>query len=216
MRSAALPGLILGQILAQPVQAGGIPVEFGNFDTVGKLYIVATVEGAAQGMRDRGWNDAHLVDRLRAQIRRQTVQMHRAMAPVREKARAEALEGRWNEAALTGYLSALEAPENEWRAFAEIAREAGNGSIDEVSLAAAIDMRLDDRAWGRYRDQAIALSLLVECDAISIADTYQGGRALPADYVPGDPFIVTAALRRSGAPIPLEDNRDYADLGPGN
>lgn len=201
-KAALVASLLFGQALAGPVSADPAKRDFGGFDTVGKIFLVATVEGAAEGMRASGWDGSQMDARISAQLRRQSDEMRRVMTPVRDKARDEALSGGWSEEALDGYLAALEAPIAAWRPLVLAAREAGHGAVNELSLSAAIEASSTGSAVTDYRNQAIARAILVESDGLAMADAYQATEALPGDYHSGDPFFPHGIAAPAGRPWP--------------
>lgn len=207
-------GLIAAQLIAGTAGARGIDPKLGNFDTLGKNYVVATVEGAAQGLQARGWSNPSIEARIAAQVAQQGVETRAAMGDIRNKALSEALSGKWDEAALEGYLQALEAPIAQWRDLAMQARNVdGLGQVSPETLERAVSATWEQGAtpvdW--YRAQAMARGMEVEIAAIAIADAYEADGSLPPDYHSGDLFLVTAALRQQEAPRDPPDPAD-ADL----
>lgn len=219
--STLFAGIIASQIIAGAAAAGGIDPKLGAFVTLGKNYVIATVEGAAKGLEARGWSNASMQGRIALQVAKQGVETRAAISDIRNQALSEALSGKWSEEALEGYIQALEAPIAQWRALAVQARDLAE-AVDRTRLNGkrALSAQWEQGAapvdW--YRAQAMARGMEVELDAIAIADAYEADGSLPDDYRSGDLFLMTAARRQDEIPFappgPVEADLSVADLDP--
>lgn len=165
-----------------------------HFDVVGKTYLAATVEGAAQGLRERGSFDIALSRRVARAVAGQGDEIRTAFAPVRARARRQAISGMWSEAALEGCLQALEMPREKYESVIESARVRG-GDVDLSYLGASLYIREDGgrSAIDWYRQQAMMRVVEVEIMAAEISSH-------PAQDT-GSP-IVSASLKMKAPEAP--------------
>lgn len=204
--------MIIPSLSGAPALAGDMAPRLGAFDTLGKNYLVATVDGAADGLRARGWDNPAISARITRQIYKQSPEIYRAMDDVRARAKAAALAGDWNEQALEGYLEAIEVSAEQWRGLARTARQYGD--VDAATLTAAISARdsADLAGAGGYRLQAMARGIEVEMATLNMANAYETSKTLPSDHHRGDMFLTTAALRETAAPELLSNPDQGIDV----
>ncbi|MCE6958279.1 hypothetical protein LAZ40_04315 [Cereibacter sphaeroides] len=98
-------------VLSVSVYAGASALPSGALlDGPAKHILAEVVIGAAEGLEAGGWSNAPLMDRVDA-VRAETVpELRMLMTDVHHRAYEDAIGGYWNEAALAGYLDAIEVP----------------------------------------------------------------------------------------------------------
>lgn len=168
-----------------------------HFDVVGKTYLAATLEGAAQGLRERGWFDIGISGRIARATAGQGREIRAAFAPVRARARNQAISGKWSEAALEGYLQALELPREKYESAIDKAR-VRNGEVAHSYLRATLYIEENGgrSAVDWYRQQAMMRVVEVEEIAAEISSERLHGDGVP---------IVSASLQMKAPDAPAAE-----------
>ena len=215
-------GLVTPQIMPGPgPENATLPVAF---DMISKRVVVESVIGATDGLLSTGWVNPVIetrVDLLRTDEQRVDVDGYEA---VRARSFNDAVDGRWTEEALNGYLDALEIHSDHLYSIMIMSATSGRAVTDLIS---------ENLEWTVYKpSQMVSLSRLLDLEtqiqgrAANMSDEEARYSVLPlgaqilADFSPtlhegfvsgmdGDP----GSWRRR-APVVIPDLVDFVPRDP--
>ena len=185
--TAATIGLaILGAATIENI-AAEMPddVSLGLLDMPAKHYAAEVVLGASDGMKENGWFNPAIEDRLAA-IKEGTNEGFRAaLSDIYGQAYEQGLSGQWDEAALDGYLEAIEVPRDKLY-YLNASTLEGDQSHNPEALREAIDAKFGarwDAVGQHFRDGIEGLILTTAISDDLIKERYQD-RTLLSDKLP--------------------------------
>jgi hypothetical protein len=157
----------------------------GLLDMPAKHYAAEVVLGVSDGMKENGWFNPAIEDRLAAVNEGTNKDFRSALSDVYDQAYEQGLTGQWDEASLDGYLEAIEMPRDKLYYLNALSLEEKQ-SHNPVALRSIIDAKFGARwdAVGQHFREGVEGLILTTAISDDLIKQRHQDRTLFSDSLP--------------------------------